>query len=61
MTSLKNVADVSLSQILNRAKEYIGRRKRSSGTRKSILGPLGTVGTLGPGGRENRPNSNHAT
>ena len=42
-------------------KEYIGRRNRSSGTRTSILGPLGPVGPLAPGGRENRPNLNHAT
>ena len=31
------------------AKEYIGRRKGSPRRKVSILGPLGPVGSLGPG------------
>ena len=41
-----------LSRQKRRVKEYIGRRKGSPGKKVSILGPLGTPGTLGPGRRE---------
>ena len=61
MQNLSSALLSSLSPDLPEGKEYIGRRNRSSGTRTSILGPLGPVGPLAPGGRENRPNSNHAT
>ena len=37
---------------VGKTKEYIGRRKSSPGKKVSILGPLGPVGSLGPGRRE---------